>query len=209
LGRSQKTQPLGSARPTVEVWGLTGGIASGKTTVGKFFSELGIPVVDADLISRDLSLQGGAAHAEIVKRFGTAEREKLRTVIFENASARQELERILHPHIIRVSQTEFERLSQETGSRIVIYEASLLVETKRYKSLQGLIVVESPEKTRKERLISRNGFSSEMAEKILSAQTSDEKRREAATTIIENFGSLDELRGKVHQFALASGWISS
>jgi dephospho-CoA kinase len=204
LGRSQKTQSL-----VVNVWGLTGGIASGKTTAGKFFSELGIPVVDADLISRKLSNPDGAAHAEILKRFGTAQSEELRKIIFENPLARKELEAILHPHITRVSQEEFEHLARESGSPTVIYEATLLVETGRYKTLQGLIVVESPREIRKQRLIARNGFSPEMAEKIIGSQTTDENRRKAATVVIENSSSLDSLRGKVQQIALAQGWISS
>jgi len=203
LGRSQKTQPLAG------YWGLTGGAASGKSTVAKYFVELGIPVLDADVISRHLSEAGGAAHDEIVRRFGHADRIKLREIVFKDPSARKDLENILHPHIIRESQAELERLAQETGARVVLYEASLLVETGRYKSFDGLIVVDCPREIRAQRLITRNGISAEMADLILNAQTSDRKRREAATILIENSASLDELRKKVREIALAARWISS
>jgi len=207
LGRSQKTENLTGTR--AEFWGLTGGIASGKSTAAKFFSELGVPVVDADEISRALSGLGGAAHAEVIKRFGTADREKLREIVFKDPTSRSDLEKILHPHIIRESQIAMEALALKTGCPAVIYEATLLVETGRYKSLAGLIVIESPRETRKKRLISRNGFSDAMAEQILNSQISDEKRRKAATTVIQNAGSLDDLRAKVHEFSLARGWIVS
>jgi dephospho-CoA kinase len=202
LGRSEETGPV------IEIWGLTGGIASGKSTVAKYFADLGIPVIDADQISRALSAEGGAAHEAVLKRFGTTDRAELREIVFKDPLARKDLEAILHPHIVRKSQTELQRMAEQSGSSIVIYEAALLVETGRYKSLKGVLIVESPRETRKKRLISRSGLSEEMAEKILDAQLSDEKRRAVATLVIENTGSLDELREKVRQIALASGWIS-
>lgn len=200
MERSQETRYLNT-------WGLTGGIASGKSTVAEFFAELGVPILDADQISRALSAPEGAARQEIVKRFGTADRTRLRKIVFADHAARKDLEAILHPHIRRESEAEMRRLVAN-GARAVIYEATLLVETGRYKDFAGLIVVESPRDMRKARLLGRSGFSDEMAEKILNSQLSDEKRRAVANIVIENSGSLDELREKVRQIALASGWIS-
>jgi dephospho-CoA kinase len=77
-----------------QIWGLTGGIASGKSTVAKFFSEFGFPVIDADSVSRELSRAGGEAHALIVKRLGTSDRAALRELIFKDPSKRAELEAI-------------------------------------------------------------------------------------------------------------------
>ena len=201
----------GRTRGSSRIWGLTGGIASGKTAVAGFLSELSIPVVDADVFSRRLSAPGGAAHDEILQRFGTSDREKLREIVFRDSAARGDLEKILHPHIARESQLELDRLAQEFLVPVLIYEATLLVETGRYKTLGGLIVVDSPLDLRKARLISRSGFSEEMAERILAAQTarlSDEERRKAATIVIENSGTLEELRGKVRGIARDHGWIS-
>lgn len=199
MGRSQKTPVK---------WGLTGGIASGKSTAAKFFSDLGIPVVDADQISRKLSAPGGAAYDEIVKRFGTADREVLRDKVFQEPTARRDLEAILHPHIARESEAEMTKLAGETGAKIVLYEATLLVETGRYKDFDGLIVVESPRSIRKARLMERNAFSDELAEKILGSQTTDDARRKAATIILENTGTPQELQKKVHEIVLAAHWIS-
>jgi dephospho-CoA kinase len=190
-------------------WGLTGGAASGKTTIAGFFTELGLPVLDADGVSHRLSAPGGAAHDEIVKLFGTADRGKLREIVFQDPSARQKLEKILHPLIARESALEMQRLADETGAPVVIYEATLLIETGRHQSLSGLIVVESPLKQRKIRLLARSGVTETIAEGILKSQLSDEERRKAASILIENNGSLDELRSKVREISLAAGWISS
>ena len=190
-------------------WGLTGGVASGKSTVAQYLIELGISVLDADPISHRLTAPGGSAHDAIIKRFGTADRGRLREIVFGDPMARKDLEAILHPLILKESQSEMDRLARESGAKAVVYEASLLVETGRHKSLAGLIVVDCPREIRKQRLISRNALTPEMADQILNSQVADEKRREAATILIDNSGSLDDLQKKVREIALAARWISS
>ena len=104
------------------VWGLTGGIASGKSTVARIFEELGVPVIDADEIARGLSQPGGAAHAAVLSRFGTADREKLHGIVFSDPKARGDLEAILHP-LIREESAR--RLSALSNHALVLYEAVL------------------------------------------------------------------------------------
>jgi dephospho-CoA kinase len=180
-----------------QLWGLTGGIASGKSTAAALFAEFGIPVIDADKISRELSAPQGRAHDAIVAKFGTADRKELRRRVFSDPQARKNLEAILHPLI----QDETARAVQTLKAPLVIYEAALLVETGRYKDLDGLIVIDIPRELRKKRLMERDGITAEEAEKILHAQTDDAARRKAATLIIDNSGSRTELREKVKKVA--------
>jgi dephospho-CoA kinase len=191
---------------STQIWGLTGGIASGKSTVAKFFSEFGFPVIDADSVSRELSRAGGEAHALIVKRLGTADRAALRELIFKDPSKRAELEAILHPLISRESR---KRMDEHTraGAKLIIYEASLLVETGRYLDFDGLIVVDSPREVRKNRLILRNAFSENLADQIINAQAQDQDRLAAATVVFQNNSSVEELREKVRQFLVAEQLI--
>lgn len=187
-------------------WGLTGGIASGKSSAAKFFAEAGIPVLDADQVSRSLTAPGGAAYDSIVQRFGTADRARLREIVFNDPQARKDLEAILHPLIREASMREMEQLARAAGGSDshpvpVVYEATLLVETGRYRDFAGLIVVEAPKEDRIARLITRDGSNREMAEKILAAQVSDEARRVAATHVIVNDSDLSKLRSQVQALA--------
>lgn len=201
-----KKKSAEQATPALEVWGLTGGIASGKSTVARLFEkEHGIPVIDADEVNRELSAPGGAAHAAIVARFGTADRARLRELVFMDPAARRDLEAILHPLIREESERRIAGLAAQ-GTRRVLYEATLLVETGRYRDFAGLIVVESPRAARIARLTARDGLTREQSERVLAAQASDEDRRRAATTVIENSGSLEELRQKVAALVSARGW---
>lgn len=182
-----------------KIWGLTGGIASGKSTVGLYFAEKGIPVIDADQISRTLSEENGAARPAIEKRFGTADRARLREIVFKDEKARKDLEAILHPLIVEESEKQIAR-HRDAGEKLIIYEATLLVETGRYKTLDGLIVVSSAPEAQLQRLTSHRAMSMELAEKILKAQISNEARQKVATYMIENNGTLEDLREKVHTF---------
>lgn len=192
-----------------EVWGLTGGIASGKSQAARFFSEEGIPVIDADQISRELGQPGGAAHAAILQRFGTDDRAKLRAIVFADAQARKDLEAILHPLIVAESVRRMERLAAQhsgPGQPRILYEAALLVETGRYKQLSGLLVVDAPLALRRQRLIERDVVAPELADRILAAQASDAERLAAATAVIPNAGTLEDLRSAVRAWIAKAGW---
>ena len=178
----------------MKIIGLTGGVASGKSTVAKIFSELGFPVIDADEIARELRKPGGAAHAAIVAKFGTAESARLREIVFSDPEARVAIEAIMHPLIKAESMKQ---MLTFWNSPYVIYEAALLVETGGYKEFPVLIVVTSKPALKRVRLTARDHVSDELADKIVSSQTRDEIRAKVATYVIENNGTLSDLREKV------------
>ena len=182
------------SQPT-RIYGLTGGIASGKSTVARLFAEHGIPVLDADSLARELSAPGGLALEAILRRFGTADRERLREMVFADAAARKDLEAILHP-LIRSESAK--RLKAMSGP-YALYEAALIVEAGRAKEFDGLIVVTAERETRKSRLIARNGFSAEQAERILSTQSDDATKLAQATHVIRNDGTLEQLQAAVSE----------
>lgn len=189
----------------IRAWGLTGGVAAGKSTVAKLFEKEGLPVIDADEVSRDISAPGGPAHAEILKRFKTGHRAKLREIIFADPAAKRDLELLLHPLIQAESLRRMRLLADafpgEAGRFVVIYEAALLVETGRYRDFEGLIVVSAPLAVRKQRMIERDQLSEALADKILTAQASDADRRRVATVVIENDSTREELSKKVRHIA--------
>jgi dephospho-CoA kinase len=178
-----------------KVWGLTGGIASGKSTAAKFFKEAGLPVVDADLIARDLRAQGGAAYEPIFKRFGTTNASRLREIVFNDAQAKKDLEGILHPLIRFESDVRIKAAAE--GGKTVIYEAALLVEANRYQQLTGLIVIQAPYELRLQRLLTRDQANPELAKKILDSQISDADRNRAATHVLNNGGTPQELQQEI------------
>jgi dephospho-CoA kinase len=208
FGMKPKSSASKKSSKESEVWGLTGGIASGKSLAASFFAQEGVPVLDADEIARELSSPDGLAHAKILEAFGTDDRAALRNQVFGDPIQLNLLESILHPLIIQESQHRTQSFFDQ-GAKLVIYEATLLVETGRYKDFDGLIVIDCPREIRKKRLISRNSFTSELAEQILNAQIQDDIRRQAATETLENSGSPDELHKKVRQFLVARSFVTS
>jgi dephospho-CoA kinase len=202
---SAKPGSVSSNTTRARVWGLTGGIASGKSEVARFFAEAGVAVIDADQIARELRAPGGAAHKAILRRFGTTDPMRLREIVFKDERARSELEAIMHPLIRAESAKKIQDAlasaaksgQAHQGSVPVIYEAALLVETRRCKDFAGLIVVSADENLRLSRLMARDKSPEELARKILSAQIQDKERRAHATFVIENHGSLDELKAQV------------
>ncbi|HTL10841.1 MAG TPA: dephospho-CoA kinase [Bdellovibrionota bacterium] len=189
--------------PEARVWGLTGGIAAGKSSVAKLFAAQGVAVIDADKLSRELTLPGGRAHAAVVKRFGTDDRRKIRDAVFSDPAARLDLEAILHP-LIREESAKAVAAAVKAGHKDILYEAALLVETERYRDFDGLLVVEAPREVRIDRLMARDGVEREQAEAMIRAQASDEQRRLAATVILSNDGDEDRL---AHSVAEAMGRI--
>jgi dephospho-CoA kinase len=198
-----------SVKKSSEAWGLTGGIAAGKSTVAALFAARGVPVLDADESTRALSAPGGAAYAAIVARFGTADRARLRSLVFSSdAGAKRDLEAILHPAIAEESARFFAKNPR------CIYEASLLIETGRYAELGGLIVLSATPETRLSRLLERRpALPRAEAEAILRAQSAQFTResldrvRETQTVIEwENHGAPAGLSLKVDEFIRDRGW---
>ncbi len=178
-----------------KVWGLTGGIGSGKSTLGKLFESMGALRVAADSIARCLSRPGGEAHTEIVKTWGNLDRATLRELILHKPEERKKLESILHPWIIKKSAELFRTALQSPAPpRVLIYEAALLVETGRAEAFAGLIVVTAPESVRIDRVLKRNpDWTSEQIQTVLKTQLPDTSKISVAKYVIDNSGDLKQL----------------
>ncbi|HKY06962.1 MAG TPA: dephospho-CoA kinase [Candidatus Binatia bacterium] len=184
--------------------GLTGGIASGKSTAAKIFRDLGAAIVDADALAREVVEPGQDAWKDIVDEFGpavlqadqTLDRQKLRATIFNNPAARKKLESIIHP---RVRARAEERIKQHAaaGYEIVVYEVPLLFEGNLHEWLRPVVLIASNVEVQKRRLQTRDGLDAEAAQKHIDAQMSLAEKRRLADYVIENDGSLDDLERQV------------
>lgn len=184
--------------------GLTGGIASGKSTVAARFRELGVTVVDADALAREVVAKGTDGLAEIVKTFGrdvldvdgALDRKKLGAIVFEDADARQQLERITHPRIAALSMQRMAAVAA-SGAPYGLYEAALLVEKGTHRTMNGLVVVAVSPDVQLSRVMSRDGLDEAAARARLAAQMPLEEKLAAATWTIWNDADLDTLRARV------------
>ncbi len=189
------------AKPVI---GLTGGIASGKSTVARAFAELGVPIVDADEVAREVVEVGTPGLARIVERFGadvlrkdgTLDRKKLGRVVFEDARARQDLNAITHP-LIAEKGAEKIRALQQTDAPYILYEAALLVENGAYKAFPALVVVTVDPVTQLARLMARDGSTDEEARSRIASQLPLEKKVEVADFVLRNDGDVEALRAQV------------
>jgi dephospho-CoA kinase len=178
--------------------GLTGGIASGKSTVARRFAELGVPVIDADEIARAVVEPGQPGLAEVLRRFGAGvlapngslDRRALRELIFSDSSKRRDLERILHPLI----RAEMERQAQAARGPYLVMAIPLLVESGLRDRVDRVLVVDAGEAAQVARLMARDGGSEEQARSILAAQASRTARLQAADDVLDNRGSEADLR---------------
>ena len=183
--------------------GLTGGIASGKSTVAGRFRELGIPVIDADQSSRAVVAPGQPGLKAVVAKFGEGvltadgelDRRALRQLIFADSQKRRGLEAILHPLI----RADMERRAIQAVGPYVILEIPLLVEAGGRDRVDRVLVVDADEATQLQRLMERDGESLEGARAILAAQANRAIRLEAADDVLENSGSVSELRQAVYR----------
>lgn len=193
--------------------GLTGGIASGKSTIADLFSDLGIEVIDADRISRELVEPGSPLLEQIRTRLGEAfideqgrlDRSRLREHVFNHPGARKTLEQILHPAI----RAEMEKRARRSFSPYVILVIPLLVETGQQELVDRVLVVDTPEKLQLDRVRERDGISTDQARKILASQANREERLAVADDVILNTGSREKLREAVerlhHQYLELTG----
>ena len=188
---------------------LTGGIACGKTAATDIFRKLGVPVIDADEVSRELTGPGGKALPQVALAFGAdmidaqgMKRDLMRDIIFSDPKAKQQLEEILHPMIKREM---FERL-KAVKAPYVILSVPLLLESGRWAdAVKRVLVVDVSEDEQINRLVYDRHMSEEQARAIIETQISREKRVAAADDLIDNSGTLEELEEKVrglHTFYL-------
>jgi dephospho-CoA kinase len=180
---------------------LTGGIGSGKSTVASRFAERGIPVIDTDVIARELVQKGQPALAEIIAKFGTGmlradgelDRIKLRELVFHDTQQRSQLEAILHPRILAAVKIALAGLH----APYCILVIPLLVETKQHYPHDRVVVVDTTPELQLQRLQARDQISNDLAQQILAAQASREQRLAIANDVITNIAATTELIAQV------------
>lgn len=190
----------------MRVYGLTGGIASGKSRVAAAFGELGARVLDADRIAREVVAPGSGTLDAIVARFGaellaadgSLDRRRLRERIFANPQEREDLNAIVHPAIEHRSMALLGDLARD-GVQVVIYEASLLVESNFDLGFAGLIVVDAPESVQVERLMRRDGITRSEALAVLASQATRQQRLARADHVIDNGGEWEQTRVRIRK----------
>ncbi|MDJ0795200.1 MAG: dephospho-CoA kinase [Woeseiaceae bacterium] len=181
--------------------GLTGGIASGKSTVADMFSDLGVPIIDTDVIAREVVAPGKPALNEITERFGEGvidaagnlDRGAMRNLIFADDAAREDLEAILHPRI----GAETRRQADAAGGDYQLIVVPLLTGSPLREFVDRVLVVDCDEETQIRRLMERDAETVEQARRMLAAQASRDERLKIANDVILNRGSLEQTRTAV------------
>lgn len=184
--------------------GLTGGIASGKSTVAEILKRQGAAIINADVLAREVVEPGHQAWTEIVNTFGiavlqpdrTLDRQKLRAIIFDDAAARKKIESIIHPQVRALAEQRI-REHAAAGYAVIVYEVPLLFEGNLQEWLRPVILVACDVDTQRNRLQSRDNLSAAQAQKHIDAQMSLEAKRRLADYVIENNGSLEDLERQV------------
>jgi len=180
---------------------LTGGIASGKSTVAALFAERGVPIIDLDLIAREVVAPGTALLGQVFARFGSAlrradgdlDRRALRELVFRDAGARRALEALLHPAI---SARAAEQSARAAGPYQIVV-IPLLAETGAAGEYERVLLVDCEEAQQRERLARRDGFSAELVEAALAMQATRAARRAVASDVIDNSDGIEQLRPQV------------
>ena len=183
--------------------GLTGSIATGKSTVAQMLVEQGATLLDADQVAREVVEPGKPGLAELALRFpaaigadGRLDRQKLGDQIFANPGDRLALNAIIHPRI-QEEVTARTRALAERGVPLVVYDAALLIENQLHRAMDGVILVTAPPSTQRSRLIARNSLTAEQADARIASQLSEKEKRKVATWVIDNGGTLDATRRQV------------
>lgn len=189
----------------MRVVGLTGGIASGKSTVSVMFRELGAQIIDADQVAREVVEPGTPALEEIARRFpgvvdaaGRLDRAALGARVFSDATERRALEVIVHPRIRDEVARRTEALAR-AGIQVLLYDAALLIENGLHRGMNGVILVSAPEAVQRARLAARDGLDDAAISARLAAQLPLADKRAHATWVVDNGGTLDETRAQVRR----------
>ena len=186
---------------------MTGGVASGKTTVSHILQEEGACLIDADQIARELVQPHTPTWNELIRVFGkeilekdeSIQRKRLAAAVFSNPQQRSRLEGVLHPQIDREIDRRLEEIREKDPEAIVVVDAALLVETGAYRRMDKLIVVTATHAQQIERLRNRTGATEQEAEGIISSQMPLEEKVKVADFVVPNEGSLEETRRRTKQ----------
>jgi dephospho-CoA kinase len=189
----------------LKVLGLTGGIGSGKSTVARLIADLGVPVLDADQLAREVVEPGCPALAEVAAAWpqaigpdGRVDRKRLAAIIFADPAQRLRLEAITHPRIQALADDRLAELAQK-GHALAVYEASLLVESGRYKDFDGLVVVTASPETQLERVLARGDLTEAEAQARIDAQLPLLAKVRVATHLVDNDGDLEATKAQVER----------
>jgi dephospho-CoA kinase len=186
---------------------VTGGIASGKSVVSKMLEDLGAPIIDYDVIAREIVEPGKPAWKDIVACFGKRvlkedrqiDRKKLSDVVFRDPEKRKRLESFTHPRIIEQAARRADEIAGENPTAIIQVAVPLLIEINIQDKFHKVLVVYVPRETQIERLMKRDGITREAAESILRAQLPIDEKLRYADFVIHNEGTLEETRRQVEQ----------
>jgi dephospho-CoA kinase len=198
----------------VHVVGLTGGIGSGKSSFADALRELGVPVVDADQIARRCVAVGTPGLEAVIARFGdgvlaldgSLDRAALAEIVFADASARRDLEAIIHPCIrAGIDATLTELRGRPVPPEVAVVEHPLLVETGGYARVDTVLVVEAPIEMRIARLVAARGMAESDARNRISAQADDAERRAVADIVVINDGDIEALRAQAQSILARVG----
>jgi dephospho-CoA kinase len=181
-----------SALPEPIRVGLTGNIASGKSSVVDVWRQLGAQVVDADLLARMAMAPGTPGYAQVMASFGTADRAALRDIVFRDPARRLHLEAIIHPEVARLRE-EHEAVLVKNGATVIVHDIPLLFETGMANHFDLIVLVDADPATRIERIVLKRGLERTEAERMVNAQLPAEQKRNRADLVIDNNGSLQEL----------------
>ncbi len=185
------------------VVGLTGGIGSGKSAASKIFSELGRPVIDADLVAREVVEPGEPALGKIAAKFGAEvinsqgelDRASLREKVFSDSQSREWLEQLLHP-VIRTRIME--KIEDYQGTTpLVILASPLLLETDQHKLVDHVVVIDVPESLQISRTVARDSNSEALVKRIMDAQLPRDERLSKADSVLDNSGSIESLKDQI------------
>jgi len=187
--------------------GLTGGIATGKSTVSRLFVECGAHLVDADVLAREVVAPGKPALQEIVKAFGkdalrpdgSLDRERLGHAVFGDAKQLARLNAIVHPHVAVEQERRCQKIAAQAPHAVIIYDAALLIEAKAHTRMDRIIVVTADEQTQLDRLKARNHLSAAEARKRIAAQMPLPEKVKVADYVIDGTLPLEQLRKEVQR----------
>lgn len=188
------------------IWvGLTGGIASGKSTVSRLFREAGAFVIDADEIAHAVIRKGAPAYAAVVEAFGAAildkkgeiDRKRLGEIVFNDARRRERLNQLVHPHVYAQAEKEKTAIAAAHPEAVILFDVPLLIETGAHREMDLVIVVYVDRATQIDRLIKRDGLTREEAERRIDAQMPLDEKRRFADEIIDTRVPLPGVEGAV------------
>ena len=184
--------------------GLTGGIASGKSTVSGFLAEAGARIIDADTIAREVVEPGTPAHDELIAFFGPGilladgkiDRQRLGDIIFNDSAKKAHLNGIIHPRVYRRIEEMIAEIASQTPDAVVILDIPLLLEAGMKRNLAEVIVVYVPEHLQLQRLMTRDRIDANAALARIHSQMPIEEKRHQATIVIDNSGTLADTRSQ-------------